>query len=85
MGSWIGTIIFGIVVGALARLALPGKQQLAVWMHIVIGVVGALIGGAIWNALGGGDTSGIDWIMLIISVATAAALILIVEQVRAKQ
>ncbi len=84
--GWIGTIVFGIVIGALARLVLPGKQQLPIWMHIIIGVVGALIGGALWNALGsGGDTDGIDWMMWILSIAAAAVLILIVEQVRGRE
>ncbi len=71
----IGTIIFGAVIGALARLVLPGKQNISVIMTIVIGVVGALIGYFVWGALGGGETGGIDWIRWIISIIAAAVLV----------
>jgi uncharacterized membrane protein YeaQ/YmgE (transglycosylase-associated protein family) len=71
----IGTIIFGAVVGVLARLALPGRQNISTLMTVVLGVAGALIGYAVWGAIGSGDTSGIDWIRWIISIAAAALLV----------
>ena len=75
IGSIIGTIIFGAVIGALARLVLPGKQNISIVATVILGVVGALIGYFVWGAIGGGDTGGIDWIRWIISIAVAALLV----------
>ena len=40
----IGTIIFGAVIGVLARIVLPGKQPYGMIVTILLGVAGALIG-----------------------------------------
>ena len=52
---------------------LPGRQDMPIWLTILIGIVAALIGSLIASALGVGETRGMDWIMLIIQVALAAA------------
>lgn len=70
----IGTIIFGAIVGILARAVLPGRQAYGWIVTVLLGVAGALIGYWIWGQLGGSDTGGIDWIRLAISVAAAAVL-----------
>ncbi len=70
----IGTIIFGAVIGVLARVVLPGRQTYGWIITIVLGVAGALIGYWLWGALGGTDTPGIDWIRWVISIAAAALL-----------
>jgi uncharacterized membrane protein YeaQ/YmgE (transglycosylase-associated protein family) len=57
----------------LGRLVLPGRQDMPIWLTIVIGIVAALIGSLIASALGVGETRGVDWIKLIIQVALAAA------------
>ncbi|MGW4801010.1 GlsB/YeaQ/YmgE family stress response membrane protein, partial [Nonomuraea sp. NPDC004297] len=68
----ISGLIIGVVIGALGRLVIPGRQRIPVWLTIVIGVVAALIGTAIAAVLGVADTRGIDWIELGIQVALAA-------------
>lgn len=70
----LGTIIFGAIIGVLARAVLPGRQAYGWLVTILLGIAGALIGYWLWGALGGGDTRGIDWIRLVISVAAAALL-----------
>ena len=75
IGSIIGTIIFGAVIGVLARLVLPGKQNISMVMTVILGIVGALIGYFVWGAIGGSETGGIDWIRWIISIAAAALLV----------
>jgi uncharacterized membrane protein YeaQ/YmgE (transglycosylase-associated protein family) len=81
MGEVLSTLVWGlvagIVIGPLARLMLPGKQNISLVMTIVLGAVGAIVGGFVYDALGGQDTSGIDWIKLLIQVAVAAAVVLI--------
>jgi uncharacterized membrane protein YeaQ/YmgE (transglycosylase-associated protein family) len=46
-------------------------------MTIVLGAIGAIVGGFVYDALGGTDTSGIDWIKLIVQVAVAAVVVAI--------
>ena len=75
MGTIIGTIIFGAIVGVLARLVLPGKQNISMVITVVIGIAGALIGYWLAGLLGVDSTGGIDWIRLLISVAVAAGLV----------
>jgi uncharacterized membrane protein YeaQ/YmgE (transglycosylase-associated protein family) len=65
-------LLVGLIIGALGRLVVPGKQRIPIWLTIVIGVVAALLGTFVANAFGVGDTRGIDWIELIIQIALAA-------------
>jgi len=71
----IGTIIFGAVIGFLARLVLPGRQNINLIMTIVIGILGAIIGYWLAGLFGVAATSGIDWIRWIISIVVAAVLV----------
>ena len=75
VGEIIGTIIFGAVLRMLARLVLPGRQNISALVTVILGVLGALIGYWLWGLMGGGDTSGIDWIRWIISIIAAAVLV----------
>jgi uncharacterized membrane protein YeaQ/YmgE (transglycosylase-associated protein family) len=73
LGLIISAIVVGLIIGALGRLVVPGRQDMPIWLTIAIGIVAALIGSLIASALGVGETRGIDWIKLIIQVALAAA------------
>ncbi|WP_306206343.1 GlsB/YeaQ/YmgE family stress response membrane protein [Actinoplanes sp. RD1] len=68
----VTAIIIGLVIGALGRLVVPGKQNIPIWLTIVIGIVAAIIGTFLAAAIGVADTDGIDWIELIIQIALAA-------------
>ena len=70
-------LVAGIIIGPLARLVLPGKQDISLGMTILLGAVGAIGGGLIYEAFGGGETSGIDWIRLLVQVGVAAVLVVI--------
>ncbi|MGC1214629.1 MAG: GlsB/YeaQ/YmgE family stress response membrane protein [Micromonospora sp.] len=65
-------IIIGLIIGALGRLVVPGRQNIPIWLTLVIGVVAALLGTVVARALGVADTRGIDWIELLIQVVFAA-------------
>jgi len=68
----ITAIIVGLIVGALARLILPGKQNIPIWLTIVVGIVAAFLGTALARALGiPTATSGIDWLELVVQVVLA--------------
>ncbi|HMM94175.1 MAG: GlsB/YeaQ/YmgE family stress response membrane protein [Micrococcales bacterium] len=83
VGGWIGTIIFGAVIGVLARLVLPGRQSISMVVTVVLGILGALIGYWLSAQIGVCTTSGIDWLRWIISIIVAAVLVVIYERVMA--
>ena len=72
VGGIISAIVVGLIIGALGRLVVPGKQNIPIWLTIVIGIIAALIGTAIARGAGWADTSGVDWIEVIIQVVLAA-------------
>jgi uncharacterized membrane protein YeaQ/YmgE (transglycosylase-associated protein family) len=67
----ISAIVVGLVIGALARLILPGKQDIPIWLTIVVGIVAAFIGSAIARGIGYANTPGIDWLEIITQVVVA--------------
>lgn len=87
--SWVwtilGALVAGCIIGPLARLVMPGKQNVSVFMTIVIGAIGALVGGVIATWLGVGDTRGIDWIKLAIEVIVAVIVVMIYLSITGKK
>jgi uncharacterized membrane protein YeaQ/YmgE (transglycosylase-associated protein family) len=67
----ISALIIGLIIGAVARLIVPGKQNLPIWLTLVVGVVAALIGTAIAQFAGYAETPGIDWLELITQLVLA--------------
>ena len=76
----IGAIFIGLIIGALGRLVLPGRQKIPIWLTIAVGIVAALIGSAIVGPMR--DTDGVDWIELVVQVALAAAGVALAVAVR---
>lgn len=74
VGGIIGLIIFGAVIGILARVVMPGKQSVSALVTVVLGIIGAVVGYFVAAKLGVADTSGIDWWRWIISIAAAVVL-----------
>jgi uncharacterized membrane protein YeaQ/YmgE (transglycosylase-associated protein family) len=68
----ISAIIVGLIIGALGRLVVPGRQNIPVWLTLVIGIIAALVGTLLAAAFGVANTPGIDWIELIFQVVLAA-------------
>jgi uncharacterized membrane protein YeaQ/YmgE (transglycosylase-associated protein family) len=78
MGTILLALLAGIIIGPLARLVLPGKQDISVLMTIILGAVGALAGSWLYRLISGkSDTSGIDWIAFGIGVVVAALAIVV--------
>ncbi|KRC91833.1 transglycosylase [Terrabacter sp. Root85] len=76
IGTILAALVAGAIVGPLARLVLPGKQDMSVLLTVILGAIGSLIGAFIYyKATGVNDTKGIDWISGLIGVVVAAALI----------
>jgi uncharacterized membrane protein YeaQ/YmgE (transglycosylase-associated protein family) len=82
IGSILGAIVIGLVIGALGRLVLPGKQKIPIWLTIVVGIVAALVGSAIVGPLR--DTNGVDWVELIVQIGLAAVGVAAVTSMRSR-
>jgi uncharacterized membrane protein YeaQ/YmgE (transglycosylase-associated protein family) len=74
----ITAIIIGAIIGFLGRLVAPGKQNIPIWLTILVGIVAAFIGTWIAGFFGVADTGGIDWIELLMQVVVAAIGVTIV-------
>ena len=80
----IGFLVFGLVVGVLARLLKPGRQHLGLLGTLVLGVVGSLIGGIVASALGTGDIWELNVIGAVVAIIAAVLLIGVVEALMGK-
>ncbi|MGZ4268411.1 MAG: GlsB/YeaQ/YmgE family stress response membrane protein [Solirubrobacteraceae bacterium] len=74
----IGLIITGLIVGALARLALPGKDPMSIPMTIGIGIAGSFVGGLLMLAITGGRNAG----GIVVSVAVATFFVWLIRRRR---
>jgi len=77
----IGFIVAGLIIGALARLIKPGRQNLSVFMTLLLGLVGSVIGGVVANLLGTGDIFELNILGFIVAVIAAVVLIGVAEGV----
>jgi uncharacterized membrane protein YeaQ/YmgE (transglycosylase-associated protein family) len=76
----ISAIIIGLIIGALGRLVVPGRQHIPIWLTILVGIGAALLGTFVARALGWPtETSGVDWIELLVQVVVAAIGVAIVS------
>lgn len=80
----IGFLIAGLIIGALARLIKPGKQNLGILATLGLGLVGSLIGGLIASALGTGDIWELNVLGFVLAVIAAVLLIGVAESVAGK-
>lgn len=71
VGGVLAIVVTGLVVGALGRLAVPGKDPMPLWLTIAIGLVGSIVGGAIAIALGF-EVGGI----FVVSVLVATVIVI---------
>ena len=71
----IGFLVAGLIIGALARLIMPGKQNLGILATLVLGLVGSLIGGTIAYLLGTGTIWELNVLGFVLSVVAAVLLI----------
>ena len=76
IGLIIGSAFFGVILGPLARLVLPGRQAIGILWTILAGFLGALVGGLLANGVGLSDTDdNIDWIRILIQLGCAVVAV----------
>lgn len=75
-------LVVGLVIGLLGKLVAPGdKDNIPLWLTLVCGVGGVLIGLGIYRAFGGDGSNGVDWTRWIVSILVAAVLVVIASTV----
>jgi uncharacterized membrane protein YeaQ/YmgE (transglycosylase-associated protein family) len=75
IGSILGYVLVGLIVGLLARMLVPGRDPIGLLGTLAIGVVGAVLGGWLAGAVFK-ETSGVDWIA---SIGVAILLVVLVR------
>lgn len=81
----IGFIIAGLIIGALARLVKPGKQNLSLLWTLLLGLAGSVIGGLIASAIGTGGIFELNILGFVLAVVAAVLLIGVAEGMSAKK
>lgn len=69
LGNVVSALIVGVIVGALGRLVVPGRQPIGCLFTVLIGIVGAVAGTAIARA------AGVDWWLLVLALQVAVAAV----------
>ena len=62
IGNILWIIIGGAIIGVIARLILPGRQNIPWWSVIIAGIVGMFVGDWLSSLFGVKETGGFDWI-----------------------
>lgn len=75
----IGFLVAGLIIGVLARLIKPGKQNLGILATLALGLVGSLIGGLIAQFFGTGDIWELNILGFVLAVIAAVLLIGVAE------
>ena len=71
-------IIVGALIGLLGKFVAPGdKDNIPIWLTVLCGIGGVLLGWFVYTAFGGDGSPGIDWVRWIVAIICAAVLVVI--------
>lgn len=73
--GWLWAIIVGLVLGLIARAIIPGKQRIPLWLTVVFGILGSILGNAAAGWFGVSDTKGIDWTRHVLQLIGAIIVV----------
>lgn len=76
----IGFLVAGLVIGALARLVLPGRQRIGLALTLLLGVLGSVVGGTVANAIGTGDIWELNVFGFIVAVLASVGLLAVADR-----
>lgn len=78
VGEIIGLLIGGVIIGLLGKLVAPGdKDNIPLWLTIICGIGGIVLGYWIYSLFGGDGSKGVDWVRWIVAILTSAVLVVI--------
>jgi uncharacterized membrane protein YeaQ/YmgE (transglycosylase-associated protein family) len=75
-------IVLGGIVGAIAKLIMPGKDPGGIIVTILLGIAGAFVGGYVSTLLGFGTVTGFNIISLVIAVIGALILLFFYRMIK---
>ena len=78
--SWV---VFGLLAGIFARCIMPGKEHMGIFMTMILGIIGALIGGVASTALGFGKVSGFNIYSIAIATLGSIIVLFVIHKIRA--
>ncbi|MFF3787335.1 GlsB/YeaQ/YmgE family stress response membrane protein [Streptomyces sp. NPDC001933] len=73
--GWLWAIIVGLVLGLIAKAILPGKQNIPLWLTVIFGIIGSVLGNSVATWIGVNDTKGIDWIRHLFQLIGAVVVV----------
>jgi uncharacterized membrane protein YeaQ/YmgE (transglycosylase-associated protein family) len=82
--GWIAWIIFGLIAGLIAKFLMPGRDPGGFIVTIVIGILGAVVGGWIGTQLGLGSVDGFNLMSFLLAVLGAVILLFIYRLIKAR-
>ncbi|WP_393949701.1 GlsB/YeaQ/YmgE family stress response membrane protein [Kluyvera intermedia] len=82
--GFIYWVFFGLVVGIIARCLMPGKEHFGIIMTVVLGVVGALIGGAVSTFLGFGNVNGFNIYSIVVATVGSIVLLFVIHKLKTR-
>ena len=77
-------IIFGLIAGAIAKMIMPGNQGMGWLMTIILGIVGAFVGGWVGSLIGWGTVNDFDFKSMLLAVVGALLVLWIYGMVTKK-
>ena len=78
----IGVIVAGIIIGLLGKFVAPSaRDNIPIWLTILCGIGGVIIGWYIYTLFGGNGRAGIDWVRWLIAIAVAAVLVILADMI----
>ncbi len=78
----IFVIVAGALIGLLGKFVAPGdKDNIPIWLTILCGIGGVLLGYWIYSLFGGDGSNGIDWVRWIVAIIVAAVLVVIASAI----
>ena len=78
----VGILVAGLIIGLLGKLVAPGdKDNIPIWLTVLCGIGGVLLGLVVYSAFGGDGSAGVDWTRWIVSIAIAAVLVMVASAV----
>lgn len=73
--TWLWAIVLGLVLGLIAKAIIPGKQQIPLWLTVIFGMLGSVLGNWLATGIGVNDTKGIDWTRHLLQLIGAVLIV----------
>ena len=78
----LGILVAGLIIGLLGKFVAPGgRDNTPIWLTVLCGIGGVLLGMVVYSAFGGDGSRGVDWTRWAVSIACAAVLVVIASSV----